>query len=77
MNGFEIYLDMIDERDQIIGGELSAEQRFCSSFYAAVNLEPHPNADRHQPSRFHSLMECSHPAFNSQETNLKLVWRML
>lgn len=77
MKWFEIHLNMIDERDRGIGGEWSDEQVFCFLLYAVVNLEPHPVASRHQPSRFHSRMECSHPAFNSQETNLKLVWRTL
>lgn len=72
MKWFEIHLGMIDERDWGIGGEWNEEQVFCFPLYAAVNLGPHPNADRQQPSRFHSLMECSHPAFNPQETNLKL-----
>jgi hypothetical protein len=77
MKWFEIHFNMIDWRERGTVGELSNEEACRSLFHTAVNLEPHPVANRHQPSRFHSLMECRHPAFNSQEPNLKLVWRML
>jgi hypothetical protein len=77
MNRIKMDLHMMAGRDRDIVGELSDERIFCSPSYMAINLEPHPVANPHQPSRFHSRMECSHPAFNPQETNLKLVWRTL
>jgi hypothetical protein len=74
MKGFEIDLNKTAGR---VGDGMADQQVFCSPFNAVGNLEPHPYADCHQPSRFHSPMECSHPAFNPHATNLKLVWRTL
>jgi hypothetical protein len=77
MNGFEIDLNSLDGRDECVSGEMADHQVFYSPFNAAGNLEPHPYADCHQPSRFHSPMECSHPAFNPHATHFNLVWRTL
>jgi len=60
MDRFKVYLDVIAGRDR----------RICEA-----NLETHPYADCHKPSRFYSHKEYSLPAFNLHETNLKISWR--
>ena len=77
MNKFEIYLRSNVECKARVGAEVGGPQVYGPPFGCAVNLEPHPYADNHQPSPFHPPMGCSYPAFNSHATNLNLVWSVL
>jgi hypothetical protein len=70
MNQFKINLNVIVRRGWSVSDEKIKNLIFWSHLDSAENLGPYPDAESPKPSRFHSLMECSHPAFNLQhETN--------
>jgi hypothetical protein len=77
MNGFEIHLTSLAGRRRRASGATPNQKVNRSPFKPAANLDPHPQAEGHPSSPFHSLMECSPTAFNSHEFHLKFVWRIL